>query len=101
MKENENMDKYQDLARELKKLWDMKLMLIAIVAVALRTIPKSLEMEVENFEIRRRINTIQKGLLKFARVPGDLKRVVAQSAGAIECTDRISAEEYDSPNECP
>ena len=31
MKENENKDKYQDLARELKKLWNMKVTVIPIV----------------------------------------------------------------------
>ena len=43
MKENEKMDKYLDLARELKKLWNMKVKMISIVVGALGMVPKSLE----------------------------------------------------------
>ena len=43
MKENEKMDKYLDLARELKKLWNMNVKVILIVVGALGTVPKSLE----------------------------------------------------------
>ena len=35
--ENENRDKYLDLARELKKLWNMKVTLLPIVVKALRS----------------------------------------------------------------
>ena len=35
MKERENIDKYLDLARELKKMWNMKVMVILIVADAI------------------------------------------------------------------
>ena len=37
LKESEKKDKYQDLARELKKLWDMKMTIIPIVIGALGT----------------------------------------------------------------
>ena len=42
LKENEKMDKYLDLARELKKLWNMKVKVIPIVVGALGTAPKKL-----------------------------------------------------------
>ena len=40
--ENEKKDKYLDLARELKKLWNMKVMIVPIVIGALGTITKRL-----------------------------------------------------------
>ena len=42
LKESEKRDKYLDLARELKKLWNMKVMVIPIVIGALGTITKEL-----------------------------------------------------------
>ena len=45
IKENEKSDKYLDLARELRKLWKLKAMVIPIVIGALRTIPKRLGKE--------------------------------------------------------
>ena len=41
IKENKKRDKYLDLARELKRLWNMKVNEIPIVTGTLRTIPKS------------------------------------------------------------
>ena len=58
LKENEKMDKYLDLARELKKLWNMKVKVISIVFGALGTVPKGLEKGLESLEIRGRIETI-------------------------------------------
>ena len=37
LKESEKKDKYLDLARELKKQWNMKVMVILIIAGALGT----------------------------------------------------------------
>ena len=48
LKENEKMDKYLDLAREVKKLWNMKVKVIPIVVGALGTVPKGLEKGLEN-----------------------------------------------------
>ena len=42
MKENKKIDKYLDLARELKRLWNMKVMMVPIIVEALATIPKGL-----------------------------------------------------------
>ena len=40
MKESEKKHKYLDLARELKKLWNMKVMIVPIVIGAYGTITK-------------------------------------------------------------
>ena len=54
LKENEKMDKYLDLARELKKLWNMIVKVIPIVVGALGTVPINLEKRLEDLEIRGR-----------------------------------------------
>ena len=41
-KENEKVQKYQDLARELRKLWQVKVKVVPVVVGALGTIPKAL-----------------------------------------------------------
>ena len=51
LKENEKKDKYQDLARDLKKLWNMKVMIIPIVIGALGTDIKGLLQGLEDMEI--------------------------------------------------
>ena len=64
------MDKYLDLARELKRLWNMKVKVIPIVVGALGTVPKGLE----SLKISGRIETIQNtALLQSARI---LRRVL-------------------------
>ena len=55
LKGNEERDKYLDLYRELKKLWNMKVMLIPIVIGVLRTILKGLIKRWENLEIRAQV----------------------------------------------
>ena len=52
--EYEKIDKYLDLARELKKLWNMKVKVIPIVVGALGTVPKRLEKGLENLESQRK-----------------------------------------------
>ena len=42
-KESEKRDKYLDIARELRKLWNMKVAVIPIVIGAVGIIPKGLE----------------------------------------------------------
>ena len=58
LKESEKRDKNLDLARELKKLWNMKVTVIPIVIDALGTVTKRLVQELENLEIRERVETI-------------------------------------------
>ena len=53
LKESEKKDKYFDLARELKKLCNMKVIVIPIVTGALGTITKGLKKSLKVLEIRR------------------------------------------------
>ena len=53
IKENEKKDKYLDLVRKFKKLWNIKLTVISIVIGALGTIPKVLVKGVGRVRNRR------------------------------------------------
>ena len=65
LKESKKKDKYLDLARELKKLWNMKVTIVPIVIGALGTITKGLE----DLEVGGRVETIQTtALLRTARI---------------------------------
>ena len=69
LKESEKKDKYLDLARKLKKLWNMKVTIVTIVIGALGTIIKGLLKGPEDLEIGGRVETIQTtALLKTARI---------------------------------
>ena len=52
LKENEKKDKYLNLARELKKLWNIKVTFIPIVIGALGTVTEELIKGLEELEIR-------------------------------------------------
>ena len=74
LKEGEKKDKYLDLARELKKLWNMQVTIIPIVIGAFGTITKGLLKGLEYLEVGGRVETIQTtALLKTARI---LRRVL-------------------------
>ena len=51
MKECEKEDKYQDLARELKKLWNMQVTIIPIVIGVFGTVTKGLLTGLEDLEV--------------------------------------------------
>ena len=69
----EKTDKYLDLARELKKLRNMKVTMILIVTCVVGTVTKGLVQGLEDLKIRRPVETIQTiKLLRSARI---LKRV--------------------------
>ena len=73
LKECEKRDKYLDLARELKKLWNMKVTIISIVIGAFGTVTKGLLKGLEDLEVGGGVETIQTtALLKTARI---LRRV--------------------------
>ena len=55
LKECEKEDKYLDLARELKKLWNMKVTIVPIVIGAFDTITKWLLKGPEDLEIGGRV----------------------------------------------
>ena len=76
-KRKRNIDKSLDLARELKKLWNMKVIVIPIVDIVLGTAPKGLGDKLRELEIIGRNRFIQNtALLKSARflikIPGEL-----------------------------
>ena len=74
LKECEKKDKYLDLARELKKLWNMKVTIILIVIGAFGTVTKGLLKGLEDMEVDGRVETIQTTtLLRTARI---LRRVL-------------------------
>ena len=74
LKEYEKKDKYLDLTRELKKLWNMQVTIIPIVIGAFRTVTKGLLKGLEGLEVGGRVETIQTTiLLRTARI---LRRVL-------------------------
>ena len=73
LKECEKNDKYLDLARELKKLWNMKATIMPIVIGAFGTITKGLLKGLEDLEVGE-VETIQTtALLRMTRI---LRRVL-------------------------
>ena len=78
LKESEKKDKYLDLARELKKLWNMKVTVIPFVVGAFGIVTKGQEQGLEDMEIRGRGETIQTTALlrqNTKKSTGDLKRL--------------------------
>ena len=74
LKECERRDKYLDLARELKKLWNMQVTIIPIVIGAFGTVTKGLLKGMEDLEVGGRVETIlTTALLRMARI---LRRVL-------------------------
>ena len=74
LKECEKRDKYLDLARELKNLWNMKVTIIPIVMDVFGTVTKGLLKGLEDLEVGDRVEIIQTTvLLKMARI---LRRVL-------------------------
>ena len=74
-------DKYLDLARELKKLWNMKVTVISMVICALGTITKGIGAETEEFGNKRMSRDhpsycIVKIGQNSEKSPGDLWRLV-------------------------
>ena len=67
LKESEKKDTYLDLAREIKKLWNMKVTIVPIGALG--TVTKGLLKGLEDLEIGGRVETIQMtALLRTARI---------------------------------
>ena len=74
LKQCEKKHKYLDLARELKKLWNMKVTIVLIVIGAFGTITKRLLKSLEDLEVGGRVENIQMtALLRTARI---LRRVL-------------------------
>ena len=74
LKECEKKDKYLDLDRELKKLWNMQVAIIPIVIGAFRTVTKGLLKGLEDLDVSGRVEIIQTtALLRTSRI---LRRVL-------------------------
>ena len=74
LKECEKRDKYLDLARKLKRIWNMKVTIIAIVIDAFGTVTKGKVKSLEALEVGGWVKTIQTtALLKTAML---LRRVL-------------------------
>ena len=58
IKENKRINKYLDLAGELRKLWNMGVMVIPILLGLLGTVLKSLGERVEELKIKGSIETL-------------------------------------------
>ena len=73
LKEYEKKDKYLDLARKLKKLWNMQVTIIPIVIGAFGTVTKGLLKGLEDLDVGGRVETIKTTtLLRTVRI---LRRV--------------------------
>ena len=73
-KELEKKEKYQDLARELKKIWNMKATVTPVVIGALGAIPKKLKKGLQDLGIETKIVELQKSaIIHTARI---LRRVL-------------------------
>ena len=69
LKECEKKDKYLDLTRELKKLWNMKVTIVPIVIGTFSTITKGLLKGLEDLDVGGQVETIQMtALLRTARI---------------------------------
>ena len=66
LKECEKKDKYLDLVRELKKLWNIKVTIIPTVIGAFGTVTKGLLKGLEELKVGGRVETIQ---TTTARIP--------------------------------
>ena len=74
IKESEKRNKYLDLAREIRNLWNMIVTVILIVNGSLGTVSKGLKTGIEELEIEGRMETNQTtALLRSARI---LRRVL-------------------------
>ena len=74
LKESEKKDKYLDFARELKKLWNIKMKIIPMVIGAFGTITKGLLKGLVDLEVGGLVETIQNTtLLRTTRI---LRRVL-------------------------
>ena len=72
LKECEKKDKYLDLARELKKLWNMKVTIVPIVIGTFGTITKGLLKGMEDLEVGGRVETMNGQNPETS--PGDFRR---------------------------
>ena len=69
LKDNKKRDRYLDIAKEIEKLWNMKVMVNTLVVSALEIVSKESVRGLEEREIGGRAETTQTTtLLKSARI---------------------------------
>ena len=84
LKKSDQRDNYLDLARELRKLWNMRMMVIPVMIGALGTVFKCSERGLEVLEIGRQIETIlTTALLRLCRI---LRRVLETRGDLLSLT---------------
>ena len=71
LRECEKKDKYLDLARELKKLWNAKVTIVPIVIGAFGTITKGLLKGLEDLKVGGRVENCE----NTKKSPGDLRKL--------------------------
>ena len=62
-KETEKYQKYQDLAREIKRIWKSRTKVVPVVAGMLGSVSKKLAGHLEQIGIKNRTRTTQKSAL--------------------------------------
>jgi len=62
-KENEKVEKYRNLARELRRMWEVKTKVVPIVVGALGTVPLQLKGNLKGIRVDISITLIQKSAL--------------------------------------
>ena len=62
-KEKEKIHKYQDLARELRKLWKVGVKVVPVVVGALGTLPQALEKHLKVIGSKVKVELLQKTVL--------------------------------------
>ena len=68
-KEQEKTEKYKNLARELKKIWDMKVKVTPVIIGALGATPKKLKKRLQDLGIDTKIVELQKSaIIHMARI---------------------------------
>ena len=107
LKGNEKKDKYRNPARELKKLWNMKVMVIPIVTGALGSVIKELVKGQVDLEIRWQVETMhaenlykisyQRTSLSFKKVfnskniPVDPQPLYSSDLNPCDCLPKIKS----------
>ena len=85
-KELEKKEKYQDLARELKKIWNMKVPVTPVVIGTLGATPKKLKKGLQDLGIETKIVELQKSAkIHTARI---LRKVLAVLGGLLPPNQR-------------
>ena len=60
---DEKFQKYQDLAREIRRIWQVKVKVIPLVVGALGTTPRALKANLEEIGVDMEIDLLQKSTL--------------------------------------